>query len=168
MNWIKRCFSKCERLDSQISNISISSTLQSIFLAALSTLLNKKAIQCPNSRARYITPYSICPSIPSHVTSPTRHLPLHMSPPPTPDKPLPLNNTFLKPNQKHRLPRPHLPPTTIVRTNGSSHPTPVTNPLHHASHIGRTIQLTHLLGNTDIRIYQRLIIRNHIFVRICG
>lgn len=56
MNWTERCFSKCERLDSQISNISISSTLLSIFLAAPSTLLNKKAIQCPNSRARYITP----------------------------------------------------------------------------------------------------------------
>lgn len=95
--------------------------------------------------------------------------PLPINPPPSPPQQLlPLHNPLLKPNQKHRLPRPHLPlrPSPLIphpmRTDPRPHPQPRTHPLHNARHERRAIQLAHLLRHADVLVHQRLVVRDHV------
>ena len=80
---------------------------------------------------------------------------------------LPLDNFLIKPDQEHRLPRPH-PPffPSIMRTNPRFTANPTTNPFYDPCHVRSAVQLRHLFRNTDVLIDQGFIVADHIFVAI--
>lgn len=77
---------------------------------------------------------------------------------------LPLNNPLPKPNQKNRLPGPHLPPFAIMRRHTCAQPTPFAHSLDHARHKCRAVQLTHLFWHADVLVDEWLVVADHVFV----
>lgn len=51
-----------------------------------------------------------------------------------------------------------------MRRNLSLKSTPITNTLNNACHERRAIELIHLARNADVRIHERVIVRDHVFV----
>lgn len=55
-----------------------------------------------------------------------------------------------------------------MRTHRRPHPQPRTHPLHHPRHKRRAIQLAHLLRHADVLVHQRLVVGDHVLVRVRG
>jgi len=92
----------------------------------------------------------------------------YLLPPSTlPNQSLPLQHLPLKLDQKHRLPRPHLPLLLAphrMRRNPRREPTTIADALNNPRHVRRAIQLRHLLRHADVRVDQRLIVNDHVLV----
>lgn len=90
----------------------------------------------------------------------------HISPSHSPphQQRLPLNNPLTKPNQKNRLPGPHLPPFAIVRRHTCAQPTSLAHAFNHARYKRRTVQLAHLFWHTDVLVNEWLVVADHVFV----
>lgn len=77
---------------------------------------------------------------------------------------LPLHDTVPKPHQKHSPTGPHLS-RLIMRRDLGLKTTPITNTLNNSSHESRTVEHTHLAWYADVRIDQRVIVRDHVLIR---
>lgn len=51
-----------------------------------------------------------------------------------------------------------------MRRNLSLKSTPITDPLNNTRHERRAIELIHLARHADIRIHERIVVRDHVFV----
>ena len=80
---------------------------------------------------------------------------------------LPLHHTLAKPDQKDGPTRPNFR-RLIMRSNHGLKAASITNPFDDAGDKSRTVQHTHLPGQADVRIDERIIVRDHVLVGCFG